>query len=282
MKKLLISAIVGLFVCVNSHASVFDNLMPSTRASALGGTFISMSDDTTCVFYNPASTADIKNLQLYFGYKNLYAIEGLDFSVFSMSKNIGKYGVLSLAYQGLITKYRDEKIESEDTYTLSHSFKFYEERDASLYFGYNVNTYALYFQGYGSDNAIGLDTGLYSVLRKKIRAGFTVKNFNSPKLGREFVKEIPHRLTMGLSYQPYYGVITAIEVEKEEAQPESIHAGCEFELLKYFKLRFGVATDPNLFTTGVNVTWNRIGVDYAYVMHPVLNDTHQFGLYLNF
>ena len=54
-----VAAVAVLLVpCVVHAEGVFDNLILSPRARAMGGAFVALSDDETAIFTNPAGLAD--------------------------------------------------------------------------------------------------------------------------------------------------------------------------------------------------------------------------------
>ena len=46
----------------------------SARATALGGSFIGLSDDASCLYYNPAGLMNLKNMEFIASY-NMYAAD---------------------------------------------------------------------------------------------------------------------------------------------------------------------------------------------------------------
>jgi len=283
MKRIIIILLMVLFTGTLAFGTIFDNLVPSTRALGMGGAYITLSNDSNGVFYNPAGLVNLKRFHVYAAYKKLFNMDSLQYNSLSAAYAIGKWGTIGLGYQGLTVKYGGEVLESEETITFSHGFRLMEDRHTSLYFGYNINQYSLSFtEEYGSDSAVGIDIGLYSQIWKRVSLGFVTKNINSPYVGKEFPKDLPKRMFMGIAYEPYAGVITVFEMEKKHDEDMRLHLGAEFEVIKYFTVRFGTESAPTNLTAGFTLSFKGIGFDYGYMKHPVLTETHQFGLSYSF
>ena len=283
MRRIAIVLGLVLVLSIAVSATVFDNLVPSTRALGMGGAYISISNDSNAVFYNPAGLVELNNFHAYAAYKRLYNLDSLQYNTLSFAYSLGKWGTVGLGYQGFTVKIDGEVLETEQTITLSHGFRLMEDNHTALYLGYNINSYSLKFgKDYGSDTALGIDVGIYAKIWKKVILGFVTKNINSPYLGNEFPKDLPKRMVMGVSYEPYRNVITAFELEKKHNENMRLHIGVEFEIIKFLTVRFGSETDPNNLTTGFTLTYSGIGFDYGYMRHPILSETHQFGLSYSF
>lgn len=283
MKRTAIIVLMVMVLAITGSATVFDNLVPSTRALGMGGAYISISDDSNAVFYNPAGLVNVDRFHIYAAYKRLYNMDSLQYNSLSAAYNLGKWGTVGFGYQGLSVKYDGETLETEQTITLSHGVRLMEDYHTSLYFGYNLNQYSLKFaEEYGDDSALGVDVGLYATIWKKISLGFLTKNVNSPYLGNEFPKDLPKRICFGVSYVPYNGVVTALELEKKHGEDMRLHVGVEFKIIEYFTVRFGSESQPNNLSAGFTFAFRGVGFDYGYMKHPVLTETHQFGISYSF
>jgi hypothetical protein len=58
--------------------------------------------------------------------------------------------------------------------------------------------------------------------------------------------------------------------------------GVEYFVVDELALRFGVASEPNIFTAGLGLNIYGINFDYAFKSHPVLDNTHYFTLAYGF
>jgi hypothetical protein len=180
--------------------------------------------------------------------------------------------------------YDDNNMMSEKVYSLGHAFTLMKDVHSELHFGWSANVMHASIDGCGDQAVLGLNAGAVAVLHTRTRLGFAVTNFNNPKIG-ENDHDLPQRLALGLSYTPYTGVITAIELKKtlntateSNDSPTELHAGTEVTLFDVLFLRAGVRSNPNSLSAGLGLLVKGLEVDYAYSTHPVLDGTHHFGI----
>ena len=121
---------------------------------------------------------------------------------------------------------------------------------------------------------MGIDVSALAILHQRTRFGFSVTNLNNPKLGINNQDEIPRKMAMGISYVPYEGVITSIEMKKDFAQETEFMAGVESKLFDSFSVRAGVHQNPATWSAGARFHLSGVNLDYAYTHHTVLDGTH--------
>jgi len=265
-------------------AGVFDNLVLSPRARALGGAFVALADDETAVFANPAGLAGQEGIGLYASYVDLYGYDFLDLGAFATRMATPK-GTFALGGRLFGADYKGVDLETEYTIALAHGFTVMEDVHSSLSFGYALNLYGLSFdaesvggEDLGSANAFGLDIGVLGTLRGRTRFGFFVKNLNNPKMGDPDAKDLPQWFTAGVAYSPYGGVNTVLEAQKQDDEDLRACFGIEVEVSDYLTLRGGLQNQPNRLSVGFGTHWEGLRVDYSYTSHATLPGTHHFGV----
>ena len=164
-----------------------------------------------------------------------------------------------------------------------------EDISSSLAFGYSLNLYNLDYPtasvtglDLGSATTFGLDLGFRATLHERTTAGFFAKNVNNPQLGDPVASDLPQRLSGGLAYRPYDGVVTAIEIGKALGQDLQVHGGIECEVAEQLVLRAGGQSNPDLFDVGAGIRVKGFGVDVTYTHHPVLDGTVHTGIGVRF
>ena len=260
---------------------LFDDYEPSPRARAMGGTFYSTSDDANGIFYNPAGLSLAEN-NLAVSYTKLFDndFQVLNTVAFTMNlpKNFGTFGLGLLAMD---VDYLNVNLMSEKIYAVAHSFTLLKDVHSSIYFGYAANFYHLCINSFGNQTSFGLNLGAVAILHQRTRLGFAVSNLNNPKIGEDNQHSLPRKIGMGISYIPYEGVTTSLELKKtlsDRIKSETeVHAGTEIEVLKYLILRFGVRNKPSSYSMGARFELFNVYIDYAYNTH-VLDATHHFGV----
>jgi hypothetical protein len=270
--------------CVAGAAGVFDNLVLSPRARAMGGAFVALSDDETAIFTNPAGLADQSNVGVYASYVNLFGYEYFDLGSVSAVMPT-TYGTFGVGGRMLTVEYNSIDLSTEYTVTLSHGMSLMSDVHSSLAFGYSANLYGLSYdaqsvsgEDLGSANAVGFDVGVLGTLRGRTRFGLFMKNINNPKLTGTDEEDLPQWFTAGVAYSPYGGVQTVLEVQKQDDEDLRGCFGVEAEITDFLVARAGIQNNPNRVSGGFGARWQGMRVDYSYTSHAVLPGSHHFGI----
>jgi hypothetical protein len=256
----------------------FDDYEPSARARGMSGAYYSVSNDANAIFYNPAGLRFAGNSIV----GNHTKVFGNDFQVltaigFSMDLP-KKFGTLGIGYQSLDVPYMDVTLTSEKTFSLSHSITIMKDYHSEVHFGYTAKLYSLSINTFGSENAFGIDVGGLAILHQRTRFGFAVTNVNNPKVGEDNAHALPQKFAIGIAYEPYYGVTTALELKKTFDRHETeVHAGTEFQVFEALTLRTGVRNHPTSYSAGLGLNLKYVLVDYAYSTHEI-GGTHHFAI----
>ncbi|MDY6914787.1 MAG: hypothetical protein SVM86_00515 [Candidatus Cloacimonadota bacterium] len=284
MLKKILTVTAILIIAINLFG-VFDDYEPSPRARAMGGAYYTISNEADAIFYNPAGMS-LANTNIIGSYTKIF---GNDFEILNTlaltTKLPANLGTMGIGVQSMDVEWQDVELMSERAYYLAHSFPLLEDVHSSIYLGYTADLYHLSFKEMGDETAFGLNVGALAILHTRTKLAFAVTNLNNPKLGEDNDQELPQRLAGGISYEPYSGVITAIELKKtinnKTKSRTEIHVGTEIEVMEPLALRFGVRNHPNSYSMGARFTLYDVCIDYAYNTH-VLDATHHFGLGYNF
>jgi hypothetical protein len=259
-------------------SAIFDNYEPSARARAMGGAYAAVSDDAGGIFYNPAGIGlGVNNAQA--GFSNLYNME------FSQLKTVAaiytlpeKLGTVGIGVQNFDVSFEDTNLIGEGTYTFAHSITLLNDIHSHILLGYTASLYHLQMLGYGSESAFGFGIGGLAVLHQRTKIGFFATNLNSPDMGKSDDEKLPKRLDAGISYTPYEGVTTSIDLKQDFSQATEIHGGVEARLFPMFALRVGVHNNPSVYSFGAGFNVQKIQMDYTYMIHDVLDATHHFSV----
>ncbi|MFH1502064.1 MAG: hypothetical protein ABIG03_03360 [Candidatus Eisenbacteria bacterium] len=265
-------------------AGVFDNLILSPRARAMGGAFVAVSDDETAIFTNPAGLAQQQNVGFYGSYVDLYGYDFLDLASFAATMPTNK-GTFAVGGRLMSVQYKGVDLETEYSIALGHGFTVMEDVHSSLSFGYALSLYGLSFdaesvggEDLGSASTFGVDIGVMGTLRGRTSFGFFAKNVNNPKLGDPDAEDLPQWFTAGVSYSPYGGVHTNLEMQKQDSEELRTCFGLELEITDYVTLRGGLQNQPNRLSVGFGTHWEALRVDYSFTSHATLPGSHHFGL----
>ena len=283
-------AAAGLWLGLAAPAhAVFDDLELSPRARALGGAYAGLSGDASAIFYNPAGLATVEGREVRGAYFQPFDLGFHRANGLAFASSFRDWGTFAVGYSDYRAEWEGTVLSIERTFTFGHGLMLMEDISSSLAFGYNVNLYNLDYptpsvSGFdlGSQTTLGIDIGFLASLRERTTAGVFAKNLNNPTMGNPVEDDLPQRVSGGIAYRPYDGVVTVVEAEKELGHDVQFHGGVEFRVVDPLSLRFGVQTKPNLFDVGVGLEWRNIQVDLANTHHPVLDHTLRYGLGLRF
>ncbi len=210
-----------------------------------------------------------------------------------------EYGAISFSFQGFGVNYLGNELSTEYTAALSHGFYLMKDIHSSLSLGYNLKFYHWKlgesvgtwvdlpdWRGYylddglslGSASSYGIDIGAQASLYGRTFVGVYLLNINAPTIGANTRHDLPQRIVIGAAYKPQSGVTTSLSFNKAVGYDTQIEGGFEFQIVEYFALRLGAGTNPNRFSGGFGINIEGINFDYALRTHPVLSETHLFGL----
>lgn len=298
MKKLGLTVSV-LFFLMSSFAPAREGssgtsslflLGAGTRAVGMGGSFVSIADDASAVFWNPAGLARLSFGELDFSHVTLP--EGSEYDFAGAAYPTVHAGSFALGFLRVGT----DGIFSRDSRAADLGSTSFSETQFLLGYGYPLfkfvkvgGTFKLYNQslaGY-SANAVGADVGILFEPYPDFYLGLNAQDVVPSDLQLKDAKEsVPRNFKAGASYllplgQSPWGVRVAVDAEKSENAPVAWHSGAELSYLGYFFLRGGY--DREDVTFGVGIAYQRFGLDYAFKPQPEgLAASHRFGFSFRF
>jgi hypothetical protein len=287
-RKLATILMVTVLVLSSAPAwAVFENVMISPRARAMGEAGVAVPDAPFAAYVNPAGLAETPLGTGHAGlsYLKPFGLEFNQLAYIGAAQNLsGRLGSVGFGLRQYKVEFRDVDLMKETAFTFSHGLYLYRDFHSLVAAGYGVNVYRLEFAETvtgidpGSGTAVGVDLALLAVLHDRTRIGVMVHNVNVPKIGQD-QEEIPQRIRMGASYRPYAGVTTTFEAQIVQGDPTRWHGGLELEVIDGFHLRAGIATDPSKLGAGFGYTFKGFSLDYGFITGGgVLDSSHQFGL----
>ena len=304
------AAILTTILCVVSFAaaaspSTYNFLRNdvSARAAALGGSFVSMTDDPNAVFYNPSVLATLSGPQVSFGFfKHLlninsgYASYGTDVDGFGY---VGA-GIIYINY-GDFTRTNDlgNVLGTFTANELAISLGYATELAPRVQYGANVK---FIYSGIAeaTSTAAGLDLGvLYSFEEPHLTVGMSLLNLGTqldPYLSTR--ESLPLDLKIGGTIQPeHLPLLLNLNFHKlnETANDfvdhfRSFSVGGEFLVSEAARLRVGfnnerrrdlkLGTSAGLagFSFGGGVLVGMYKVDYAFNSYGKIGSLHRISL----
>ncbi|MCK9556790.1 MAG: hypothetical protein PHO85_03805 [Candidatus Cloacimonetes bacterium] len=281
MKKILLLTLI-LIPCAMLLA-VFDDYQPSARARGFGGAFTGVADDVNTMFYNPAGLADT-HYEAKIGFSQLNGEKFSEYKTIAIGLSLPKrLGTMGAGVRMMDVDYEDFTLYRDQIYTLSHAFTLQKDIHSTINVGYNLNYYNLRFDDDDdTDDAFGLDLGVTALLHTRTKLGFAVTNLTKSKMGFENQIDLPSKLALGISYIPYDGVTTTVEVKKDFAETTEFMGGVEARIFDPLYIRAGVHQNPATYSAGATFVLEGVSLDYSFTMHSVLSPTHYINLGYNF
>lgn len=321
---LLLSAEVFGQSKVGTTIGQFLKISPSSRASSLADASTSLYDEISTVFYNPASLGRLRGLNVQFTHNQWLA--GIDYNYAIAGLYVEGLGALSLQVISLNSGEIDVRTVEQPHGTgerftvtnfaigLGYGLQLTDRVSVGATINYLTETI-----WNSSFSTFSLSMGvLYEVAPNSLQLGASVSNFG-PRAGYEgrdlFIDydfrpdifgdndqlpaelrtdefALPTLFRVGLSYPVQFGDDNKIIFTADAIHPndndESVNAGMEIQLIKYFSVRGGYrdifledSEGGLVLGAGVNVDFAEgynVKFDYAWADYGRLEQVHRFTL----
>ncbi|MGB8658536.1 MAG: PorV/PorQ family protein [Candidatus Zixiibacteriota bacterium] len=310
MRKLLLgTAILILLVFpewawgqakVGTAGAQFLELGVSARAVGMGEAFLSICDDASAIYYNPAGLTQLREREAMFTHVSYPADINYEFAAlaYPTPRLGGVWGVgLTMLNAGNMP-YRgsyDVALSPTQTFTAKeYALSFSYAR--SLTDRFNVGgTLKIIDELYDIDRATGwaADMGtLYDTGYKGFKIGMMISNFG-PDL--KFYKDsypLPMNFRFGavvdIIRREDHKAVFSVEGSHPNDNMEKFNAGVEYWFKDMFSLRFGdyMNYDVGGISAGAGVKFNvsqtRLSIDYGYHDMGLLDAVHRFSVGITF
>jgi hypothetical protein len=269
MKRLILAILILWAVDLSAQ---FENTDVGARPTALGGAFTSLSDNSLAIFYNPSGLGQVKYREFSAFYSPApFGLTDLSTASISYSEPLS-FGTIGAAFK---TYGFDLYRENNFIVSYGNSYK------KKIYYGANINLYNLHIQNYNNATAFGLDIGAMAYIARFLQWGFIGKNITGTKIG-EAKEKIAQVYRTGFTFQPEDKIRVIGEVEKDVRYPLSVRGGLEYSVIDFLDLRFGVGSQPTIFSAGIGLNYNLFSFDYAFTKSEDLGFTHLGTVSVNF
>ena len=277
------------------------------RAAALGGSFVSMTNDPNVIFYNPSALATIEHQQVSVGFfKHLLDINSGHASYAREIPGFGFIGagVVYINY-GEFTR-TDENGSKLGTFSaneLAFSVGYADSPAPQVRYGANVK---FIYSGIAeaTSTALAIDLGvLYTIPEQQITVGASLLNLGSqldPYISTR--EDLPVDLKIGATIEPeHLPLLLNMNFHRlNESQTDlisrfrSFSLGGEFLVSDAARLRFGynndrrrdlkIGTSSGLagFSFGGGIVFDMYTVDYAYNSYGKIGALHRISLAFSF
>lgn len=286
LKILVLTLWVSSSVLAASDAgveSLFSNGV-GARSQAMGGGFVSLSDDASAVYFNPAGLPLLNYQEISLMHMELF--EGTNYNFAGWVYPDIKLGGFGFGYFRIgsddITRTENFIDQGTFDYSISQFMASYGKKlNNTLSFGFSVKLLSQKLDNY-SDNAVGVDFGFMGQVSKYIRYGFIARDISQVELELYKVADkLPVSFAGGLGIKDYpltdkISLTTSFELELIENRDADLHTGGELSFENKYFLRAGYDRDNFAFGAGMN--YDRFRLDYAYKILDDIGDSHRFSL----
>lgn len=296
--KTFIVSLLLILTLMPLKAQVFTQVNEiAAPVSATGSSNMATAADAWALLINPAGLSRLEWIEVVSGFYKPYGLSFYSSQIGVLAVPVGKLGTVAIGYQGCSSDYSGNSLTSESAYSISHGFYLQKDIISTLSIGYTLNLYQIDYgqsagpSGDGSDGinlgsgyGFGIDLGVQGSLHERSWIGLFAKNVNSPEMGSALSSSrLPRSLAVGFGYEPYYGLKTNFLIfQAIGGHKTQYRAGIEYRVMPWLIMRTGVNTEPNRIGFGFGINKWGLLMDYAFVSHPVLPETHQFSLGYSF
>ncbi len=249
------------------------------RSLGMGKAFVSIADDASATYWNPAGLAQIDRKEIAALHAILWADTIYDFiSYVHPVAGVGTVG-------GSITRLHSGKFDGRDINNEpTHEFSDSQTALGASYGKQIVDVLALgasikYVTHNLDDHKNGnftVDIGaMYrSPVVEHLQAGFNLRNLIGLRTGAETEDNLPLTLRFGFNYKLLRDRLALVVDLEKSRKPLSYHFGTEYWAFQYLAVRLGM--DPEEFTVGFGVRYRDYGLDYAFATHD-LGGSHRLS-----
>ncbi len=261
--------------------SVFD-IGLGVRSQSLGGAFLASTDDSSCVYYNPAGLNTLKKIELIAAYNPLFYDTNYGYVVFGFpTLDFGTFGFSFAGFNtGQITL-RDISgnpldIASQSLMEIIMGWGgsvYYREFQVGL--NLKMDFQSLYES---NDAGFGSDIGFLYLFdlneTDKINIGLVFRNLIEPQIKLSLYNNyIPRQYILGINYKKIFNEDFSGQIFFDFFAPFNIDfivkSGIEVTLYKVFSLRFGYDS-YNIYSAGAGVEiFNMVYFDYGFLITEI-------------
>ncbi len=260
--------------------SVFSTLGAGSRGIALGRAFVSLADDASAIYWNPATLGNVQSKQFMAMYMPLFG----DFTDATYTflgavyptLTAGTYGIGFMRVGADFEGFDNASVPTgtqeyaETQVLIGYAFEQrYPHTHGSLALGLNFKI-ANQRVGSRSSTSPGIDLGLRfdPDFASRFSFGLNFQDLVGPKhrLDREVDKTDRTILTgLGYTHPLRNGSVVRLlmQIDSPQRAASKFHAGAEYVFSKYAALRLGV--DDGSVTFGLGITVRDFGLDFAFL-----------------
>ena len=253
------------------------------RAIAMGGAFSAVADDASALFWNPAGLALIGHQEIAGNYADLFGTGIVDNRIaFVLPLAPSHTAGLDWYHSG----FEDSELEfGENRFSLSYGFRPHPRLAVGATAKYLTRTTGLDGSTVRDGTGFGADFGILAHAGRGFRFALVGQDVFDTELhysdGGPTAAAFPRNLRWAAAYSYRNHGTLALDLD------DRVHLGAEALPLDQVALRAGFQKDREgnedpTWSFGAGFKAGIFRLDYAYEIHPVLDNTSHFGFSLAF
>ena len=148
--------------------------------------------------------------------------------------------------------------------------------------GIKFNYYSFRIPAYQNSSAVNFEIGAIAHLTDKLNAGIHFYNPVGGNLSKTNNEKLSSIYKFGIGYEASENFLISAEIVKQEDLPVNVNAGVQYNFLKQFFARVGIASENESPYAGAGVSWNNMRLDISASYHPQLGFSPGLMLIVNF
>ena len=300
------------------YAGEFLSVGAGARALGMGGAFVAVADDGTTAYWSPGGLPSLKSREVVFmhcqQFDNLVKTNFISYvhptsrwGTFSISwlrlgvEDIPKTGYID-TNGNLMQDFDDKndngiKEQGELYIELPEVVGSFDDIEDGIFFSYGFQASERFSTGINlkiirqslsvhSSSGLGIDIGGLYELFNGFRIGLNLQDVPSTKIKWDLTKhedEIPFSVKFGAAYtgqvESLKSVVT-VSANVDTKNNSEMHYGVEWWLMNTLALRAGL--DEGRLSVGSGLRMSAFQVDYAFIGHDDLGNTHRISTSVRF
>lgn len=272
MKSIKILFII-LFAAGIMFSEIKAQFIQSGRPIGMGGAFVSVNNDVSAIFHNPAGIADIERLSLLFSYMPVYGVDNLFHYKFTavipyLKQRIG----LSYYNLSLTEVYSKDEIIAGSGYELNEflligiNFKLYT---------YSVTLPSEETSYKSRLTYLTMDIGFLMHFIKWVDVGMCARNLTDPKIrysdnSLNYTSQRCFTTGIKFNFTEYFHAMLDQEFKKNESM--ILKFGSELWFYDTVAIRAGISKN-NVYSIGFGVKTEYVNVDFGLQAHKYLGSS---------
>ncbi len=148
--------------------------------------------------------------------------------------------------------------------------------------GIKFNYYSFKIPGYGNSSVVNFELGAIAHLSQKLNAGVHVYNPAGAGISKQGDEKLGSAYKFGIGYEASQSFFISSEIIKEEDLPVNVNVGFQYNFLKQFFVRAGIATETTSSYAGAGISWKNFRLDISGSYHQQLGFTPGLLFIINF